>query len=55
LRTWTARTRDRLGFQDHRAQIVRDPAAAELRVEAAGEIVVLGRDPDRVAALVQSS
>ena len=45
-----ARARERLRLERQHAQVVGDPAAAELRVEARGELVVLGRDPDRVAA-----
>src|SRR6185503_6896416 len=40
-----ARARERLRLERERAQVVRQPAAAQLGVEARRELVVLGRDP----------
>ena len=47
-----ARAGERLGLEDHRAQVVRQPPAAELGIEARGELVVLRGDPHGVTALL---
>ena len=43
-----ARARERLGLEREHAEVVGDPAAAELGVEPRGELVVLRRDPDGI-------
>src|SRR5215207_8463006 len=48
----SARTREGLGLERHRAQVVGEAAAAELGVETRGELVLLRRDARRILALV---
>ena len=47
-----AGARDRLRLQHHRPQVVGEAPAAQLRVEARSEAVVLGRDAGRILPLV---
>src|SRR5919198_3155215 len=44
-----ARARERLRLESQHTQVVRDPAAADDRVEARGELGILSRDADGIA------